>query len=112
MNTRLGKVLFILTFIPYAAMLVSGLHGAVFGASFLFSTDYGFDGFVTGTFLAAIYMTVFVPVIPVCAVFHILCLMRKTVPFIKKIGIKAFAVICTLMCSAAAAVPLLCIYVL
>ena len=106
MNTKVKKVLFILTFLPYALVILGGLKGAFFGATFLFSTDYGLDGFITGVFISLLYMTVFIPIIPVCIVFHILCLLRKT----KKISTKKFAVICSVLCAIAAAVPVVKIY--
>ncbi len=110
MNPKVKKVLFILTFIPYALVILSGLKGAFFGAAFLFSTDYGLDGFITGVFISLLCMIAFIPVIPVCIVFHLLCLLRKFVPFLKKISIKKFAVICSALCFAAAAVPIVKIY--
>ena len=106
MNTKVKKVLFILTFLPYALVILGGLKGAFFGATFLFSTDYGLDGFITGVFISLLYMTVFIPIIPVCIVFHILCLLRKT----KKISTKKFAVICLVLCAIVAAVPIVKIY--
>ncbi|MDE6710289.1 MAG: hypothetical protein K2J76_07355 [Oscillospiraceae bacterium] len=106
MNPKVKKVLFILTFIPYALVILGGLKGAFFGATFLFSTDYGIDGFITGVFISLLCMIAFIPVIPVCIVFHLLCLLRKTVPFIKK----NFAVICSVLCAIAAAVPIVKIY--
>ncbi|MDE6596479.1 MAG: hypothetical protein K2K44_10800 [Oscillospiraceae bacterium] len=105
MNPKVKKVLFLLTFIPYALVILSGLKGAFFGADF-FGTDYGIDGFITGVFISLLYMIAFIPVIPVCIVFHLLCLLRKTVPFIKK----NFAVICLILCAIAAAVPIVRIY--
>lgn len=110
MNTKVKKVLFILTFLPYALAVLGGLKGAFFGATFLFSTDYGLDGFITGVFISLLYMIAFIPVIPVCVVFHLLCLLRKTVPFFKKISTKKFIVICFVLCLAAAAVPLVRFY--
>lgn len=109
MNPKVKKVLFILTFIPYALVILSGLKGAFFGASF-FGTDYGIDGFITGVFTSLLCMIAFIPVIPVCIVFHLLCLIRKFVPFLKKISIKKFAVICSVLCAIAAAVPIVKIY--
>ena len=110
MNPKVKKVLFILTFIPYALVVLGGLKGAFFGASFLFRTDYGFDGFINGVFISLLYMIAFIPVIPACIVFHMLCLLRKTVPFLKKISIKKFAVICLGLCAIAATVPVVQIY--
>ena len=109
MNPKVKKLLFILTFIPYALVILSGLKGAFFGANF-FGTDYGIDGFITGVFISLFYMIAFIPVIPVCIVFHLLCLLRKIVPFVKKISTKKFAVICLVLCAIAAAVPIVKIY--
>lgn len=110
MNPKVKKVLFLLTFIPYALVILFGLKGAFFGATFLFSTDYGIDGFITGVFISLLCMIAFIPVIPVCIVFHLLCLLRKFVPFLKRISIKKFVVICLILCAVAAAVPIVKIY--
>lgn len=107
MNPKVKKALFTLTFLPYAAVLFICLYGAVFGIEFFFITSYGLDGFLLGLLLSALLIVVYVPVIPVCAVFHILCLLRKIVPFIRKISTKKFAVICLILCTIAAAVPLI-----
>lgn len=100
MNSKVKKVLFTLTFAPYALVLLSGLVGMIFGVDFFFSTSYGLDGFLLGALAALFAMVVIVPVIPVCIVFHLLCLLRKNVPFLKRISIKKFAVICSVLCFA------------
>ena len=105
MNTKVKKALFILTFLPYALVVLGGLKGAFFGATF-FGTDYGLDGFITGVFISLFCMIAFIPVIPVCIVFHLLCLLRKT----EKISTKKFTVICLVLCAIAAAVPIVKIY--
>lgn len=106
MNDKIKKVLFILTFIPYALVLLSGLTGAIFGVGFFFDTIYGLDGFFVSAVLLLYVMVIIVPVIPICIVFHILCLLRKKVPFIKKLSVKKFALVCTVL-SLAVSVPLL-----
>lgn len=103
MNPKVKKVLFALTFLPYAAVILLCLWGTFFGLEF-FGTNYGFDGFVTGLVYSFMYMVVLIPVLPVCVVFHILCLIRK-IPFVKRISTKIFAVICVIICTAAAAIP-------
>lgn len=105
MNPKVKKVLFALTFLPYAAVLLLCLWGTFFGLEF-FGMNYGLDGFVTGLIHSFVYMVLLVPVLPVCAVFHILCLLRK-IPLVKKINAKIFAAICVIMCAAAAAIPLM-----
>ncbi|MDE7290358.1 MAG: hypothetical protein K2N71_12830 [Oscillospiraceae bacterium] len=102
MKPKVKKVLFILTFLPYAFLLLIGLWGAIFGATF-FSTSYGLDGFLLNAGLTLYIMVVVIPVIPVLVIFHLLCLLRKTVPFIKKISTKKFIVICSVLCFAVAA---------
>ncbi|MDE6133150.1 MAG: hypothetical protein K2G04_07250, partial [Oscillospiraceae bacterium] len=72
MNPKVKKVLFALTFLPYAAVLFISLMCAVFGIDFFFSTAYGLDGFLLGLLFSALVMVAFVPVIPVCVVFHVL----------------------------------------
>lgn len=107
MNPKVKKSLFALTFLPYAAVIFISLMCAAFGIDFFFSTAYGIDGFLLGLLFSVLVMVAFVPVIPVCLVFHILYLLRKIVPFIGKISTKKFAVICLILCTVAAAVPLI-----
>ncbi len=106
MNAKIKKVLFILTFIPYALVPLIGLHVATFGGYFFFNPVNGVDGFWLGIACALYAMVMEVPVIPVCITFHILCLLRKKVPFIQKMSTKKFTVICAVLCCAVS-VPLL-----
>lgn len=99
MEPKVKTVLFILTFIPYAIVILSGIWGAVFGVNFFFAKTDKLGGFILGALASLCYMIIF-PIIPVCAVFHLLCLIRKTVPFIKNIGAKEFAIACTVICAA------------
>lgn len=96
------KVLFKLSFIPYALVLVGGLAGAVFGVNCFFGRYYGVGGFLLGAIAVTAFLTAVIPVIPLCVVFHILCLFRKIVPFIKNINNEKFAIICAVICCATA----------
>lgn len=99
MEPKVKTVLFVLTFIPYAAVILSGIWGAVFGVNFLFTKAYKLGGFILGALVALSYMIIF-PIIPVCAVFQLLCLLRKAVPFIKNIGAEEFDIACAVICAA------------
>lgn len=99
MEPKVKTVLFVLTFIPYAAVILSGIWGAVFGVNFLFTKAYKLGGFILGALASLCYMIIF-PIIPVCAVFQLLCLLRKNVPFIKNICEKEFDIACAVICAA------------
>lgn len=99
MDTKVRTVLFVLTFIPYAVVILSGICGAVFGVNFFFTKADKLGGFILGALVSLGYMTIF-PIIPVCEVFQLLCLLRKTVPFIKNIGAKEFDIACAVICAA------------
>lgn len=99
MDPKIKTVLFILTFIPYAVVILSGIWGAVFGVNFLFTKAYKLGGFILGALVSLCYMIIF-PIIPVCAVFHLLCLLRKIVPFINNISEKEFDTACAVICAA------------
>lgn len=64
----------LLTFIPYAAVLLFGLFCAIFGIDFLWSTSYGFDGFFVGVMVACIYLS---PLLAVCLIIQLACLAKK-----------------------------------
>ncbi len=64
----------LLTFIPYAAILLYGLFCAIFGIDFLWSTSYGFDGFFVGVMGACLYLS---PLLAVCLIIQLACLAKK-----------------------------------
>ena len=99
MNPKVKTALFAVTFIPYVIVLINGLRGAIFGTKFFFTEVYKLGGFILGTLASLCYMIIF-PIIPVCAVFQLLCLLRKTVPFIENIGAKEFDIACAVICAA------------
>lgn len=96
---NIKTVLFALTFVPYALVILGGILGAIRGVDFFFSRCYKCGGFLLGALASLAYMTI-VPVIPVCIVFHVLCLLRKNVSFIRNIGAKEFDTACAVICAA------------
>lgn len=102
MNPKVKTALFAVTFIPYALVPLNGLYGAIFGTETIFGTYRGLKGFLLNA-LGSLCEMIAIPVIPVCIEFHLLCLLRKKVPLIAMINIKAFAVICAVICSLTAA---------
>ena len=45
MKSKIAKILFIISFLPWIFVPVSGILGAIFGVGFFLSTCYGWDGF-------------------------------------------------------------------
>lgn len=72
MDDKVKKVLYILTFIPYILVPLSGLYGAIFGIKIIFGKYRGLSGFLLGALISLCEM-IAIPVIPVCIVFHLLC---------------------------------------
>ena len=90
MEKKAPKVLFYLSFLSWAFVLLYGVYGAVFGVSF-FSMCYGWDGFFVGIMSGGLMLCI-VPVLPVCLVYEVAYLLRK-VPAIKKMPLKTYITI-------------------
>ncbi|MDE7295240.1 MAG: hypothetical protein K2N72_12530 [Oscillospiraceae bacterium] len=99
MESNIKTVLIILTYIPYALVLLSGLYGAIFGAKFIINEYHGLGGFLLGA-LVSLSAMLYIPVIPMCIVFHLLCQLRRKVPFISNMNTNAFDAICAAVCLA------------
>lgn len=96
----------LLTFIPYAAILLYGLFCAVHGVDFLWSRSYGFDGFFVGVLAAGIFLS---PLLAVCLIIQLACLARK-IGFFKKIQKKKFGIAVGVICAVVvAAMALYCL---
>ena len=93
----------LLTFIPYAAVLLFGLFCAIFGVNFLWSTSYGFDGFFVGVMGACVYLS---PLLAVCLIIQLACLAKKL--FFKDVfegkNKKKFAIAVGVICAVVVAV--------
>ncbi len=90
MEKKAPKVLFYLSFLPWASVLLYGVYGAIFGLSF-FTMNYGWDGFLVGVMSVGLSLCI-VPVLPICLVYEIAYVLRK-VPAVKKMPIKAYITI-------------------
>ena len=84
---KAAKIILIISFVPYGLVLLSGIHGAIFGAGFFFDTVYGWDGFLIGALGACLSM---IPIIPACIIYQIIYLIRSKIEVIKKIPFKKF----------------------
>lgn len=87
---KAAKIILIISFVPYALVLLSGIIGAIFGAGFFFDTVYGWDGFLIGVLGAGLAM-LYIPIIPACLIYQIVYLIRSKVGAVKKIPFKKFA---------------------
>ena len=89
MEKKAPKVLFYLSFLSWAFVLLYGLYGAIFGLTF-FTMCYGWDGFLVGVMGGGLAHCI-VPVLPVCLVYEIAYLLRK-VPAMKKVPLKTYII--------------------
>ena len=73
------KIMFICSFIPCVFVFLFGVISAFNGISLLGeSLTYGFGGFWLGIFIASfLCYCLNCPVIPICIVFQIICIIRK-----------------------------------
>lgn len=72
--TKADKVWFVISFVPFALVMLYGLYGAVFGIDFLWSRNYGIDGFLLAVFFGGIFA---LPVLPVCIIWQIIYLVTR-----------------------------------
>lgn len=98
MRSKAAKVIFILSFLPWALIPIGGLIGAVFGVSWFFSTIDGWDGFLLGALVAAVGMCI-VPVLPICLIYEVCYIAYNKIPRLKKISSKKFAISVIALCA-------------
>ncbi|MDE6519135.1 MAG: hypothetical protein K2K91_01560 [Ruminococcus sp.] len=72
MKKKIPKIILILSFIPYAFVLLYGVYSAFFGFEF-FATSYGFQGFSDSIIIMTILLCYF-PVIPICLIYQLVYL--------------------------------------
>lgn len=101
MNVKTRKVLFLLSFLPYAAVLLYGIIGgivvAVTGTNFLFGKMYGFNAFSLHVFLTLYVFIGRIPVIPVCSIFHISYYLRTHVERFRWVALKKYVIVCSVI---------------
>lgn len=101
MKSKVAKILFIISFVPWLLVPLCGIFGAIFGVGFFFSTAYGLEGFLLGA-LAALLGMIMVPVLPVCLVYEICYIVRNKVPVVRKIPAKRFYITVGVVCAVVA----------
>jgi hypothetical protein len=80
-NRKKPKAMFLCSFIPCAFVLFMGVIDAIFGISIMSSANmsYGFEGFQLGVIIGfMIYCTIY-PIIPVCMLFQLGCIIYQAV---------------------------------
>lgn len=101
MKSKVAKIIFLISFLPWLLVLICGIWGAIFGVGFLFSTCYGWEGFLLGVLGALLGMTM-VPVLPVCLVYEICYIVRNKIPAAGKIPVKKFFIGVGVLCAVVA----------
>jgi len=98
MKSKAAKIIFLVSFLPWALIPVGGLVGAVWGVPWFFSSVNGWDGFLFGIMVAAVGMCI-VPVLPICLLYEICYIAYRKIPCLKKISIKKFAIGVSILCA-------------
>lgn len=90
MKKKIPKILLIISFIPYALILIYGMYSAFAGFTFLY-TVYGFEALFSATILA-LWILCSIPIIPVCLIYQTAYFLKRkcniednTLKIIKKI---------------------------
>lgn len=68
---NLSKIILIITFIPYALLIIYAIYSAFTGVGFMDSTTYGIDAFFTALFLLTIIFFSYIPILPICIVYQL-----------------------------------------
>ena len=101
MNSKRSKILFLLSFLPYVAVLlyavIGGIVAAISGTNFLFGKAYGFNAFFLHFFLTFYVFIGRIPVIPVCLVFHISYYLRTHVERFRWVSLKKYVIVCSVI---------------
>ena len=106
MKSKTAKVIFILSFIPWALIPLNGLVGAVCGVSWFFGTVDGWSGFLLGAIVAAVGMCI-VPVLPICLIYEICYIAYNKIPSLRKLSSKKFTIGVIALCAVVAGGALL-----
>lgn len=114
MKKKASKIIFLISFLPYVAvllyMIIGGIIAAVSGTDFLFSRIYGFDAFSLHFLLTIYVFFARIPVIPVCLIFHICCFLRTRVERLRKVSMKTYVILCGIIGCLLVGFILLCAY--
>ena len=95
MKRNVSKIVFYLSFLSWAFILLLGVYGAVFGLSF-FHMCYGWDGFCVGVISGTFILSV-VPVFPACLVYEIAYVLWKKVPAVRKLSVMNYIKIAVIL---------------
>lgn len=96
MKSKAAKIVFLISWLPWAAVLLYGVYGVFFGVDF-FGTRYGWEGFLVGIMCAGILLCI-VPVLPVCLIYEICYIVCNCVPGLRRIPVKRFFLIAGVLC--------------
>ena len=94
MKNKILKILFIISFLPYFLIILSGILCAFSGISFISTQIYGFDAFLLTIWFALYSFTLEIPIIPICIIFQLCYILKTNVKKIKKINTKKYVTIC------------------
>ncbi|MBR1382450.1 MAG: hypothetical protein IJ555_01365 [Ruminococcus sp.] len=76
---KISKILFYLSFAPAVLLLISAVMSMFTGATFMFSTDYGVDAFLSTIILGGMALC-YIPVLPACAIYQIVYFLLFIMP--------------------------------
>jgi len=82
-KAQVAKVILYITLSIYPLMLLYALFSAINGYNFLFSTSYGWDGFISCLLITGFVLCI-IPVLPACIIYQICYFVVKRSAFPKK----------------------------
>ena len=97
MKNKKLKIMLIISCIPYILVLLSGILCAIFGVTIFFNKIQGMDAFLLGVMALGYLLIFYVPIIPVCLIFQVACLIKSKFGLLKQITTKKYIIICSVI---------------
>jgi len=79
MNKKSKRISFIISFIPYILLILTGMYYSIFGYQGMFSNTlyYGWSGFEMSVFWITLAFTLQIPILPLCIIWQIIYLIVR-----------------------------------
>lgn len=97
MKNKVIKIIFILSFLPYILILISGISVAFSGVSIFSNTVYGINAFLIYISLIFSNFKIMIPIVFVCFFYQICYIFRKKIKFFKKMSAKKYIGSCCII---------------
>ena len=74
-----AKVFLWISILPYAYIIIHSVISAFVGGGTGFKTSYGVEAFLSTLVVLALYLTVLIPILPVCLIYQVIYIIVKII---------------------------------